>query len=119
MDGSRWNNERKWNHSFGGNDVVVFVVVMVWILQPINMNWDGSNPLNSQLIVAINTTANAFFTPHCPLEHVMGWGNNRCQCHGSTGNGQWCGAALGRLMPFDGCFVLLQRMVVVEQECVL
>eukprot|EP01083_Nonionella_stella_P064650 168737_1 len=68
---------------------------------------------------SINTTANAFFTPHCPLEHVMGWGNNRCQCHGSTGNGQWCGAALGRLMPFDGCFVLLQRMVVVEQECVL
>eukprot|EP01083_Nonionella_stella_P194846 718345_1 len=102
---------------------------MVWILQPINMNCDGSNPLNSQLIVAINTTANAFFTPHCPLEHVMdGETMNvisnavyhcRCQCHGSTGNGQWCGAALGRLMPFDGCFVLLQRVVVVEQECVL
>eukprot|EP01083_Nonionella_stella_P064652 168739_1 len=84
-----------------------------------NVCCGGSNPLNSQLIVAINTTANAFFTPHCPLEHVMGWGNNRCQCHGSTGNGQWCGAALGRLMPFDGCFVLLQRVVVVEQECVL
>eukprot|EP01083_Nonionella_stella_P112633 331569_1 len=44
---------------------------------------------------------------------------NRCQCHGSTGNGQWCGAALGRLMPFDGCFVLLQRVVVIEQEYVL
>eukprot|EP01083_Nonionella_stella_P311747 1112608_1 len=42
--------------------------------------------------------------------------SNTHSCHCLTGT---CGAALGRLMPFDVWFVLLQRVVVVEQEYVL